>query len=378
MIFSMKKLPCEGSYLPSNESTPDGHPYETVDSQTECQMLAEEAGHPYYSFEPNQKKCFTSMKCQEPVPTDEDEPWKIFIDLWPKHNNTHVACKPTDGAPSVHSELKCQELAIERGHRFYSFLETTNQCVTSYDCGTPDDEVPTKEEPWRIREEPWWQWGSPNRICDNLGNPKHAPSQLACQRRAWSLQHPFYSWQPKTLRCKTSETCDNPVPTDPDDEWRIHIDRWPLNGDPGDGICVDTPLEGIRLGDGADCQSLCAINEDCKHYCYLDGGDKGNCKTFSACGTSGKEGGNTPTDSYTCYDKPLPPASTTLAPETTPGVTTVAPSVGPETVPPSQAPTTTTPTSTGDDMFIHFENDNPLAETTAVPATTQAPTTQAP
>ena len=377
MIFSMKKLPCEGSYLPSNESTPDGHPYETVESQTECQMLAEEAGHPYYSFEPNQKKCFTSMKCQEPVPTDEDEPWKIFIDLWPKHNNTHVACKPTDGAPTVHSELKCQELAIERGHRFYSFLETTNQCVTSYDCGSPDDGAPPfKEEPWRIREEPWWPWGSPNRKCNDVDQAKPAPSQWACQRRAWSLKHGFYSWQPKTLMCATSEICDNPVPTDPEDEWRIHIERWPINGDPGDGTCGDEYIEGIPLGDGADCQSLCAGNDDCKHYCYLDGGQEGYCRTYGGeCGSDGKKGGTNATNTYTCYDKPLTEVTTTFTP-TTPGVTTVPPSVGPTATtpappPPTTNPLTTTPTTTEDEDFIQFEFPEGKTTTTTPSTTTE-------
>merc|ERR1719353_718139 len=353
MIFSFMKLPCEGSYIPSSESQPEGHPYETVESQEDCQRLAEENGHPYYSFEPTKMKCFTSLKCFEPVDTTEDdEPWKIFIDLWPKHNNTHVACKATTGAPSVHSELKCQELAIERGHRFYSFLGTTNQCVTTYDCGTQEGGPPLQDDPWHIREEPWWQWGSSNRICDKEGNAKTAPSQWACQRRAWSLQDPFYSWQPKTKQCKTSKTCDNPVPTDPEDDWRIHIDRWPINGDPGDGLCGDGTqyLEGIGKGDGADCQTLCGVNDDCKHYCYLDSGAEGNCRTFSGkCGAEGKTGGTTDDNSYTCYDKPPPPPTTTTT--TTGGVTTI-----PEWSP---NPTTSTPTTTEDEQFIEFEYPEP-------------------
>merc|ERR1719487_497389 len=104
-----------------------------------------------------------------------------------------------------------------------------------------------------------------------------------------------------------------------------------------------------------------------------------------------KKDGGKPTDSYTCYDKPLPPTTTTLAPETTPGVTTIPPSVAPDTVtpttaavttvPPSEAPETTTPTSTGDG-FIQFEHEhNPLVpesttpEATTVPPTTTTPTT---
>merc|ERR1719247_2575647 len=167
------------------------------------------------------------------------------------------------------------------------------------------------------------------------------------------------------MECKTSEICDEPVPTDPEEPWRIHIERWPINGDPGDGVCGNGYIEGIRLGDGADCQSLCAGNEDCKHYCYLDGGSDGNCRTFTECAPDDKTGGGTPTDSYTCYDKPLPTPSTTLAPETTPGVTTIPPSVGPETaapttpaattVAPSEAPATTTPTTTEEEDFIETE-----------------------
>merc|ERR1719487_29271 len=104
-----------------------------------------------------------------------------------------------------------------------------------------------------------------------------------------------------------------------------------------------------------------------------------------------KKDGGKPTDSYTCYDKPLPPTTTTLVPETTPGVTTIPPSVAPDTVtpttaavttvPPSEAPETTTPTSTGDG-FIQFEHEhNPLVpesttpEATTVPPTTTTPTT---
>ena len=102
MLFSMMKLPCEGSYLPSDQSTPDGHPVATVDSQADCQELAEKNSHPFYSFETNKKRCFTSAKCYEPVDTAADnEPWEIHVALWPKHTKTHVACRPTAGALPV-------------------------------------------------------------------------------------------------------------------------------------------------------------------------------------------------------------------------------------------------------------------------------------
>merc|ERR1719460_1647156 len=147
----------------------------------------------------------------------------------------------------------------------------------------------------------------------------------------------FYSWQPNTRMCKTSKNCTNPVPTDPLDPWRIHIERWPINGDPGDGQCGDGYIEGIRYGDGADCQSLCAANEDCDHYCYLYGGIDGDCRTFSGeCGADGKVGPDPKIEAtaYTCYDKPLPPtpAPTPTTTLTTGGVTTVPPTLGPTPV----------------------------------------------
>jgi hypothetical protein len=311
MLFSMMKLPCEGSYLPSDQSTPDGHPVATVDSQADCQELAEKNSHPFYSFETNKKRCFTSAKCYEPVDTAADnEPWEIHVALWPKHTKTHVACRPTAGALSVRSELECQELALERGHRFYSFLDTANQCITSYECDKPgeDPEYPNpQEDPWHVREEPWWAWEPYNRICDDEGISEKQPSQSWCQRRAREREHAFYSWEPKSMMCKTTKTCTKAVQTPADSEWRIHIERWPINGDPGDGLCGGGFLEKISIGDGADCQSLCAVTEECKHYCYLDGGSEGDCRTYKReCGAEGKTGGTTPPDFYTCYDKPLP------------------------------------------------------------------------
>jgi hypothetical protein len=311
MFFSMVKLPCEGSYLPSAQSTPEGHPVATVNSQEDCQELAELNSHPHYSFEPTQKKCFTSAKCYEPVDTTggDNQPWRIHVALWPKHPKTNVACRPTAGAPSVHSELKCQELAIERGHRFFSFLEATKQCITSSDCDTPgkDPEYPNAQaDPWHIREEPWLDFEPHNQICEGEDIWEEEPSQWWCQRRARERGHAFYSWSPVLGMCKTTQTCTKPVPTPPDNEWRIHIELWPLNGDPGDGLCGAGFLEKISLGDAADCQSLCAATEDCKHYCYLDGGSEGYCRTYGGnCGSDGKTGGVTPADSYTCYDKPV-------------------------------------------------------------------------
>lgn len=367
MIFSMEKLPCSGSYLSSEESAPEGHPEPIVEDQEACQKLAEENGHPYYSFEPNQKKCFTSAQCFEPIDTTPDnEPWKIFVELWPKHNNTNVACKSVDGAPTVHSELKCQDLAIERGHRFYSFLETTNQCVTSYDCNNDDgfNVPPFLDDPWRIREEPWWQWGSSNRKC-HPGGGNLVASQWSCQRLAWSLRHGFYSYQQSTSMCMTSETCDTPVQTDPEDDWRIHIDRWPINGDPGDGLCGDGEfLEKIGLGDGADCQTLCANDDVCKHYCYKDGGNEGNCRTYGLqCSGTAKTGGSTEDGDYTCYDKPPDLYPTTIA--TTPMVSTVPPTINPIVA-------TTAPTTTWDDEFIQFEFP-PGGEPTTPPPTPAPP-----
>merc|ERR550537_549066 len=107
------------------------------------------------------------------------------------------------------------------------------------------------------------------------------------------------------MTCKTTKTCTKVVQTPADDEWRIHMERWSVNGDQGDGLCGGGFLEKISLGDGAECQSLCAATDGCKHYCYLDGGSEGNCRTYGGdCGAYGKRGGMTPTDSYTCYDKP--------------------------------------------------------------------------
>merc|ERR1712125_189901 len=57
----------------------------SVVDRLSCQVEAVAAGHVYYQYHANMKKCATSATCTQPI-TDTNGPWKIFRAIfWPQY-----------------------------------------------------------------------------------------------------------------------------------------------------------------------------------------------------------------------------------------------------------------------------------------------------
>jgi len=128
-----------------------------VQSQEDCQAIAEAAGHPFYSFRHNANrhghKCMSSAHCDEPLLNRNNE-WHIYHDsspVWVHHLGDHVKCNNNVDVQYVESQEMCQAVAEEAGHPFFSFRHNADnnghKCMSSAHC---DEPLVDRTNEWRV------------------------------------------------------------------------------------------------------------------------------------------------------------------------------------------------------------------------------------
>lgn len=157
-----------------------GSEHEWHKTEQECQALAQERGHPFFSWRPTSSwsndpgvaKCFTSSTCAQVVaPTTN--PWRIranfqelgldSVTYWPQlgsplHNHMKCPGQPSNINQGL-TKLQCQQLAITAGHDHYSWrdgsIAGSSACFTkpAAEC-TSDVIIGGTTNFWRIFKKP--------------------------------------------------------------------------------------------------------------------------------------------------------------------------------------------------------------------------------